>query len=163
MHKLYIFIFLVLFSCNNKNNIGIVKNSDKYSLKSIKFINKCMNNDFEGMDEFLSESITFKINSTVYSGLKDVLKKLNLNSKVFNKVSIGNLETSTFFYKDGNLLTTQYLNYTYQSKLSYSNFYIRSVLTYKWFNNKIIEVNCIFDSTSINNEIANYQNLTQKN
>tara|TARA_B110000091_G_scaffold152191_1_gene162032 strand:+ start:498 stop:866 length:369 start_codon:yes stop_codon:yes gene_type:complete len=122
-----------------------------------------MNNDFEGMDEFLSESITFKINSTVYSGLKDVLKKLNLNSKVFSKVSIGNLETSTFFYKDGNLLTTQYLNYTYQSKLSYSNFYIRSVLTYKWFNNKIIEVNCIFDSTSINNEIANYQNLTQKN
>lgn len=154
---------MVLFSCNNKNNIGIVKNSDKYSLKSIKFINKCMNNDFEGMDEFLSESITFKINSTVYSGLKDVLKKLNLNSKVFSKVSIGNLETSTFFYKDGNLLTTQYLNYTYQSKLSYSNFYIRSVLTYKWFNNKIIEVNCIFDSTSINNEIANYQNLTQKN
>jgi hypothetical protein len=122
-----------------------------------------MNNDFEGMDEFLSESITFKINSTVYSGLKDVLKKLNLNSKVFSKVSIGNLETSTFFYKDGNLLTTQYLNYTYQSKLSYSNFYIRSVLTYKWFNNKIIEVNCIFDTTSINNEIANYQNLTQKN
>ena len=154
---------MVLFSCNNKNNIGIVKNSDKYSLKSIKFINKCMNNDFEGMDEFLSESITFKINSTVYSGLKDVLKKLNLNSKVFSKVSIGNLETSTFFYKDGNLLTTQYLNYTYQSKLSYSNFYIRSVLTYKWFNNKIIEVNCIFDTTSINNEIANYQNLTQKN
>ena len=154
---------MVLFSCNNKNNIGIVKNSDKYSLKSIKFINKCMNNDFEGMDEFLSESITFKINSTVYSGLKDVLKKLNLNSKVFSKVSIGNLETSTFFYKDGNLLTTQYLNYTYQSKLSYSNFYIRSVLTYKWFNNKIIEVNYIFDATSINNEIANYQNLTQKN
>ncbi|WP_392349065.1 hypothetical protein [uncultured Polaribacter sp.] len=122
-----------------------------------------MNNDFEGMGEFLSESITFKINSTVYAGLKDVLKKLNLNSKVFSKVSIGNLETSTFFYKDGNLLTTQYLNYTYQSKLSYSNFYIRSVLTYKWFNNKIIEVNCIFDTTSINNEIANYQNLTQKN
>lgn len=163
MHKLYIFIFLVLFSCSNKNNIGIVKNSDKYSLKSIKFINKCMNNDFEGMDEFLAESITFKINSTVYAGLKDVLKKLNLNSKVFSKVSIDNLETSTFFYKDGNFLTTQYLNYTYQSKLSYSNFYIRSVLTYKWFNNKIIEVNFIFDSTSINNEIANYQNLTQKN
>lgn len=163
MHKLYIFIFLVLFSCSNKNNIGIVKNSDKYSLKSIKFINKCMNNDFEGMDEFLAESITFKINSTVYAGLKDVLKKLNLNSKVFSKVSIDNLETSTFFYKDGNFLTTQYLNYTYQSKLSYSNIYIRSVLTYKWFNNKIIEVNFIFDSTSINNEIANYQNLTQKN
>jgi len=163
MHKLYIFIFLVLFSCSNKNNIGIVKNSDKYSLKSIKFINKCMNNDFEVMDEFLAESITFKINSTVYAGLKDVLKKLNLNSKVFSKVSIDNLETSTFFYKDGNFLTTQYLNYTYQSKLSYSNIYIRSVLTYKWFNNKIIEVNFIFDSTSINNEIANYQNLTQKN
>lgn len=154
---------MVLFSCSNKNNIGIVKNSDKYSLKSIKFINKCMNNDFEGMDEFLAESITFKINSTVYAGLKDVLKKLNLNSKVFSKVSIDNLETSTFFYKDGNFLTTQYLNYTYQSKLSYSNIYIRSVLTYKWFNNKIIEVNFIFDSTSINNEIANYQNLTQKN
>ena len=105
----------------------------------------------------------FKINSTVYSGLKDVLKKLNLNSKVFSKVSIDNIEASTFFYKDGNLLTSQYLDYTYQSSLSYSSYYIRSVLTYKWFNNKIIEVNCIFDATSINNEIANYQNLTQKN
>lgn len=163
MHKLYIFIFLVLFSCNNKNNIGIVKNSDKYSLKSIKFINKYMNNDSEGMGEFLSESITLKINDTVYTGLKDIFKMLNLNSKVFSKVSIDNIETSTFFYKDGNLLTSQYLDYTYQSRLSYSNYYIRSVLTYKWFNNKIIEVNCIFDSTSINKEIANYQNLTQKN
>lgn len=153
---------MVLFSCNN-NNIGIVKNSDKYSLKSTKFINKCMNNDFEGMDEFLSESITFKINSTVYDSFKDGLKKLNLNSKVLNKFSIIDLETSTIFFKDGNHLTTQYLDCIYQSKLNYSNFYIRSVLTYKWLNNKIIEVNCTFDPTSFNNHIANYQDLTQKN
>jgi hypothetical protein len=163
MHKLYIFIFFIFFSCNDKNNIGIVENSDEYSLKSIKFIKKFIRNDYEGVDEFLSESITLKINDTVYTGLKDIFKMLNLNSKVFSKVSIDNIEASTFFYKDGNLLTSQYLDYTYQSSLSYSSYYIRSVLTYKWFNNKIIEVNCIFDATSINNEIANYQNLTQKN
>jgi hypothetical protein len=163
MHKLYIFIFFVFFSCNDKNNIGIVKSSDEYSLKSIRFVNKFIRNDHEGIDEFLSESTTLKINDTVYTGLKDIFKMLNLNSKVFSKVSIHNIEASTFFYKDGNLLTSQYLDYTYQSSLSYSNYYIRSVLTYKWFNNKIIEVNCIFDATSINNEIANYQNLTQKN
>jgi len=163
MHKLYIFIFFVFFSCNDKNNIGIVKNSDEYSLKSIRFINNFIRNDHEGIDEFLSESTTLKINDSVYTGLKDIFKIMNLKSKVFSKVSIDHIETSTFFYKDGNLLTTQYLNYTYQSKLSYSNYYIRSVLTYKWFNNKIIEVNYIFDAISIHNEITNYQNLTQKN
>ena len=162
MYKLWLLLLLVIFSCTNANQVGIVKNTDKYSLKSEKLANIYFNNSYDDIDEFLSDSVTLKLNNTVYVGLKEVKKTLKFHHPVFSSTNIKKIETATFFLNDGSIRTEQFVDLMIKTSLSYNNMYIRFVNQYKWQDNKVVEVNSIFDASSYLQEVNNYYNSLAK-
>ena len=162
MYKLSLLFLLVISSCTNPNQVGIVKNTDMYSLKAEKLANMYFNNFYDGNYEFLSDSITLKLNNTVYVGLNEVIKRINFHHMVFSNMKIIKMETATFFLNDGSILTEQFVDLTIQSSLNYNNLFIRSVRQYKWQDNKVIEMSSIFDASSFAQEINNYHNSLTK-
>ena len=162
MYKLSLLFLLVISSCTNPNQVGIVKNTDMYSLKAEKLANMYFNNSYDGNYEFLSDSITLKLNNTVYVGLNEVIKRINFHHMVFSNMKIIKMETATFFLNDGSILTQQFVDLTIQSSLNYNNLFIRSLRQYKWQDNKVIEMSSIFDDSSFAQEINNYHNSLTK-
>lgn len=162
MYKLSLLFLLVISSCTNPNQVGIVKNTDMYSLKAEKLANMYFNNSYDVNYEFLSDSITLKLNNTVYVGLNEVIKRINFHHMVFSNMKIIKMETATFFLNDGSILTEQFVDLTIQSSLNYNNLFIRSVRQYKWQDNKVIEMSSIFDASSFAQEINNYHNSLTK-
>ena len=159
MYKLWLLLLLVIFSCTNANQAGIVKNTDMYSLKSKKLANIYFNNSYHDIDEFLSESVNLKLNDTVYVGLQEVKKTLKLHHPVFSNSSIKNIETATFFLNDGPILTEQFGDLIIKTSLGKRNIYTRFVNQYHWQDNKVVEVSSVFDASSYLQEVNNYHNL----
>jgi len=159
MYKLWLLLLLVIFSCTNANQAGIVKNTDMYSLKSKKLANIYFNNSYHDIDEFLSESVNLKLNDTVYVGLQEVKKTLKFHHPVFSSANIKNIETATFFLNDGSIRTEQFVDLIIKSSSTYNNIYIRFVNQYKWQDNKVVEFSSIFDASSYLQEVNNYYNF----
>jgi hypothetical protein len=158
MNKLYIIIFLFICSCSHSNQIGAVRDSDSLSLGLNKFIEQSLEKNYKNIDDIFSKSLVLNINDEKFSGSSSINTFLDFSHNIYSDIFLEKISTKTYYFDDNRIITYQKVDFLIRSKHQKSVDNLRSIFEYVWSNNKVVELNVVFESDSFYNEIMFYNN-----
>lgn len=163
MNKLYIIIFLFICSCSHSSQIGTVRDSDSLSLVLNKFIEQSLEKNYKNIDDIFSKSLVLNVNDENFSGSSSINTFLNFSHNIYSDIFLEKTSTKTYYFYDNRTITYQKLDFLIKSKNQKSIDKIHSFFEYVWSNNKVVELNVVFESETLYNEVMSYNNNIKLN
>lgn len=137
----------------SQKSAGTLSREDKLTKIAIALGEDYATNNFSLWNETLSDNAVVKINNTVMDG-KTVKGIWKSHHTIFNNIQINDSYAHTNYFKGGNTWTNLWFTWEGTGNKTGIRTSNRSHFDYKWENGKIVEMNCYFDTSALNMELA---------
>jgi ketosteroid isomerase-like protein len=152
-NTLTLLFLLSVVSVQAQKTIAVVKDTDELSLNIKKLNQTYTENDFSLWDSLFADDAVIYINSSKMDK-QTVLAGFKGHHSIFNDIQIPKTRAQTKYYKDGTIWTNNWFTWMgtgNKTGIRYSN---RGNFNFMWKDGKIVKLDCFFDNTPLNMEIA---------
>ena len=150
---LLILLFVAPTLIFSQKSAGTLSREDDLSKTAIAMSDDYANNNHTLWNEKLSDKAIVRVNNTVMDG-KTVKEVFKSHHTIFNNIKINDSYAHTNYFKGGDTWTNIWFTWEGTGNKTGIRTSNRSHFDYKWENGKIVEMNCYFDTTALNMELA---------
>ena len=150
---LLILLFVTPTLLFSQKSAGTLSREDDLSKTAIAMSDDYANNNHTLWNEKLSDKAIVRVNNTVMDG-KTVKEVFKSHHTIFNNIKINDSYAHTNYFKGGDTWTNNWFTWEGTGNKTGIRTSNRSHFDYKWENGKIVEMNCYFDTTALNMELA---------
>ena len=140
----------------SQKSAGTLSREDNLTKIAIELGQDYATNNHSLWNETLSDNAIVRVNNSIMDG-KTVKEVWKSHHTIFNNIQINDSYAHTNYFKGGDTWTNNWFTWEGTGNKTGIRTSNRTHFDYKWKNGKIVEMNCYFDTTALNMELAAQQ------
>ena len=144
----------VIMSDNDVEEYSGTEDEDELTELVLELAEHYTKADFEEAEEYYSDDVKIYFNSNEVVGKVNLIDGWTYEHEVFSDITISDEYAHTNYFKGGDTWTNNWFTWEGTGNKTGIRTSNRTHFDYKWKNGKIVEMNCYFDTTALNMELA---------
>ena len=146
-------LFVVPTLIFSQKSAGKLSRTDDLSKTILEMNKDYESNTFVLWDSKLSDDAIVYVNNSKIDG-KTVKQAFKQHHSIFNDIQIVSSYAHTNYFSDGEVWTNNWFTWMGTGNVTGIRFSNRGHFDFKWENGKIVELQCYYDPTGLNMELA---------